>query len=66
MRFGPAKSMLSRQDESRGATDKIGGGKWWEVLEKRGNNHQTVAEGKLKPGQFSFPSHSKPPIYNSL
>lgn len=36
------------------------------VGEKGKQSPDSVAEGKLEPGQFSFPSHSRPPIYNSL
>lgn len=64
MRFGPAKSILTRPKESRGATDKIrvGGRCWrkWEIIAR------LEAQEKVEPGQSSFLSHPRPPIYKSL
>lgn len=61
VRFAWAKSVLSRQEQGRRATDKMG----WEG-EKRGYSLCAVAEGKPKSGQSSVLSYPRLLFNNRL
>lgn len=68
--FGLAKSMLSRQDKERGATDKskefvwlVGTGRY---AEKRRNITRLSSRGETEARTVSVLSHPRIPLYHSL